>query len=189
VRTALGDAGGGDRAVGRLDDEGETTAAGGVGDADPPRLARAGAPADALDVAAAVDQVADRPGAAEDLRAALDGPALDVPRRVEHAARRGREVPAGERPDGRARPDHLGDLVRAAIDGDLGGGERADVAVRPERREDAVHPVQPADRVLQRPVRGGEGRHVERDHGAHHRLGVPHAPGNRREGRGDRKIR
>jgi hypothetical protein len=161
VRAAFGGAGGGDGAVGRLDDQGETAAADGIGDAHPPRLAGAGPPADALNVAAPVDQMAGRPGAAEDLRAALDRPALDVAGRVERAARRGAEVAAGEDPQGGAGRDHLGDLVRAAVDGDLGRGEQRDVAVGPVGREDAVHPVQPADRGVQRPVRGRRGRHVE----------------------------
>ena len=139
--------------------------------------AAARAAARALDVAAAVDQVVRRPGGGQDRGRALDRPALDVAGRVEDAARRGGEVAAGAEPDRRARADDLGDLGRAAVDGDLGRGQQRHVAVGSVGREDPVHPVQPAHRGLKRSADDGGGRHVERDHGPHHRLGVPDPSG------------
>src|SRR6201999_2932726 len=96
---ALGGAGRGDAAVGRLDHEGELAGAERVGDTDPPgndlALVLGQAAADRLHVSSAVDQVAHRPGGGEEGGRALDGPALDVAGRVEPAPGRVGEVAAG----------------------------------------------------------------------------------------------
>ena len=139
VRAALGGPRRGHGAVHSRHHQREAAGAERVGDADPPRQRRRVRPgvaypgvagpaaagplgggragAHALHVAAAVDQVARRPGGGQNAGGPLDGPALHVAGRVEPAPRRGGEEAARQLAEERAGLDDLGHLRRAGVDG------------------------------------------------------------------------